>query len=223
LPFVQKVNVLRKSTKNNLQALVGVHEAGHVLAAMMIIGIVPEYVVSRTVDSESQGFAYTILPDDLETRKLLVDRIKLCLGGYVAEQLIFGKENNTTGVSDDLSKATNLAHQIVREYGMNDEPFKQNIHVYGGNSYNFTFDEVREQAAKEIIENCLADTRACIEKHKPFLLMVADYLSDNSRLDKEELISMAQVYAKKQKLPPFKFISKEEYYDFRSVLKKLVE
>jgi cell division protease FtsH len=51
LNFVQKVNDLRKSTKNNLQALVAVHEAGHTIAAMMIIGIVPEYVVSRTVDS----------------------------------------------------------------------------------------------------------------------------------------------------------------------------
>jgi Peptidase family M41/C-terminal, D2-small domain, of ClpB protein len=222
LPVIQKINSLRKSTKNDLQSLVAVHEAGHTLAAMLLVGILPEYVITKTADSESQGFAYFILPEEIETRRLLLDRIKIGLGGYVAEQLIFGKENNTTGVSGDLFKLTGIAHQIIREYGMNDEPYKMNIHQYGGNPFQFTFTEAHEAAAKEIVMECFAEVKETISTHKKFLLMIANHLSDNSRMEKEQLEEMAKVYFTKNKIAPVKFISPEQYYDFRKVLKSLV-
>ncbi len=219
LQVIQKINSLRKSTKNDLQSLVAVHEAGHTIAAMMLVAIVPEYVITRTVDSESQGFAYVVLPEDIETKQLLIDRIKIGLGGYVAEQLIFGAENNTTGVHGDLAKVTNLAHQIVREYGMDNEPFKKNIHVYGGNSYQFTFTPEHEAQAKSIIMDCLAEVKATMVQHKKLHLIISDYLSDNSRIEKTELIEMAKKYFKENTITPIKFLDGNEYYSFRKKLK----
>jgi hypothetical protein len=222
LPFLQKINKLRESVKDNMQSLVAVHEAGHALAAMLHIGIVPEYVVTRTVDSESNGFAYVVLPEELVTRQLLLDKIVLALGGYAAEQLIFGASNNTTGVHGDLLNVSAYSHQIVREFGMAGEPYKMNIHVYGGNPYNYTFSEVYEEYAKQIVMTQLNIIDELLIQHKPLLLTIANYLSDNSRLDKIQLEQMANDYCKQYKLPALNFLTKETYYSFRKELKKQV-
>ncbi len=218
IPVLQKINSLRKSTGNDLQAVVAVHEAGHCLASLLIVNVVAEYVITRTVDSDSNGFAYIVLPEDILTKRLLLDRIKILLGGYLAEQLIFGKQNNTTGVTADLQQATNLAHQIIREYGMTDEPYKINIHQYGGNHYQFTFTEEHENMGKQIINECRAEVEAALLKHKKLLLIVSEYLSNNSRLNKKQIIEFYKTYCKDQKIKPVQLVDKDSYYNFRKTL-----
>jgi hypothetical protein len=221
LPFLQKVNSLRKSIKNDLQAMVAVHESGHVVAALMMIGVLPEYVITRTVDSESQGFAYILLPEEIETKRLLIDKIKISLGGYAAEQIIFGKDNNTTGVHADLRTVTGHAHSIVREFGMTDEPYKMNIHTYGGSPYQFTFTDAHEEAARKIVLDAAEEVKACIVQHKKLVLKIADYLSDNSRMEKEDILAFAKEYAAKEKIELPTLVNKETYYNFRTLLKKM--
>jgi Peptidase family M41/C-terminal, D2-small domain, of ClpB protein len=212
---LQKINSLRKSTLSDLQAIVAVHEAGHTVAAMMFAKVLPEYIITRTVDSESNGFAYILLPEEIITYRLLKDQIRIGLGGYLAEALIFGKENNTTGVSGDLQKLTQIAHQIVREYGMNGDPFKMNIHNYGGNPFQFTFTQEHEKQAQSIIDECRTEVEACFTEHKKLIIIIAKYLSNNSRLDKDLLKEMANDYFKKQKIKPIQFVESNAYYDFR--------
>ncbi len=221
LPVLQKINSLRKSTGSDLQAIVAVHEAGHTLAAMMFTKVVPEYVITRTVDSESNGFTYITLPEEIITFRLLKDKIRIGLGGYLAESLIFGTENNTTGVSDDFIKLTQMAQQIVREFGMAGDPFRMNLHQYGGIPYQFTFTESHEKQAQQIIETCRTEVQECLLKHKKLLLVIAKYLSNNSRLDKKMIIEMANEYCTKNKLSAIKFIPISEYYNFKEIVKKL--
>jgi Peptidase family M41/C-terminal, D2-small domain, of ClpB protein len=212
---LQKINSLRKSNMSDLQAIVAVHEAGHAVAAMMFAHVLPEYVITRTVDSESNGFAYILLPEEIITYRLLKDQIRIGLGGYVAEALIFGKENNTTGVSGDLQKITQIAHQIVREYGMTGDPFKLNLHQYGGNPFQFTFTKEHEDQAQQIIEACRSEVENCLKEHRKLLIAIAKYLSNNSRLDKVLLKEMANDYFKKEKIKPIQFIDSTSYYNFR--------
>jgi hypothetical protein len=218
IPVLQKINSLRISTKNDLQAIVAVHETGHTLAAMFLAKVVPEYVITKTVDNGSQGFAYIILPEEIHTYRLLLDQIKISLGGYVAESFIFGKENNTTGVSEDLVKATNIAHQILRDYGMGGLPVKYHIHEYGGNPYQFTYDKSQEEQALHIVELCLRDVENCLAEHKSLLIDIAKHLSNNSRIDKKELIKLCDEYCTKSGKEPMKFVTKDTYYDFRDRL-----
>jgi GTPase SAR1 family protein len=218
---LQKINSLRKSTLSDLQAIVAVHEAGHAVAAMMFAKVLPEYIITRTVDSESNGFAYILLPEEIITYRLLKDQIKIGLGGYIAEALIFGKENNTTGVSGDLQKLTQIAHQIVREYGMNGDPFKMNLHQYGGNPFQFTFTSEHEKQAQMIIETCKIEVEEMFKKHKQLLIIIAKYLSNNSRLDKDLLKQMANNYFKKNKIKPIQFVESNSYYNFRAQVDSL--
>jgi DNA polymerase IIIc chi subunit len=218
---VQKINSLRKSAKNDLQAIVAVHESGHTLASMFLAGVIPEYVITKTVDSESNGFAYIILPEEIITYRLLKDQIKIGLGGYLAEKFIFGSESNTTGVRGDLEKLTMNAHQMIRDFGMGGKPYKMNIHQYGGNSYQFTYDEMLEKESKKIIEDCIIEVNKCFLEHKIFLLILSKFLSENSRINKDEIEKMAQDYFKKNNITPFKFVDKDSYYDFKSKLEAM--
>ena len=215
---LQKINSLRKSAKNDLQAIVAVHESGHALASMFLAKVVPEYVITKTVDSESNGFAYILLPEEIITFRLLKDQIKIGLGGYLAEKLLFGTENNTTGVRGDIEKLTMNAHQIIRDFGMGGVPYKMNIHQYGGNSYQFTFDENLEKQAKKIIDDCIVEVEKCLLEHKKLLLIYAKFLSNNSRLDKDEMIKMANDYFKNNEIKPIEFVDINSYYDFKSKL-----
>jgi hypothetical protein len=219
IPALQKINSLRKSTQNDLQAMVAVHEAGHAVVAMLMARIVPEYVITKTVDTDSQGFTYTIMPEEVTTYRLIMDRIRILLGGYVAESTIFGRDNNTTGVSHDLQQVSMLAQQIMREFGMHSTPAKFNIHNYGGNIYQFTFNADMEERAIQIILNSLAEVEACIKEHKAFLLDIAWFLSNNSRIDKPQLEEICAAYLKKRKLKPVQFFTKDTYYSFREQLK----
>jgi hypothetical protein len=215
---LQKINSLRRSTKSDLQAIVAVHEAGHAVAAIAFPHVLPEYIITRTVDSESNGFAYILLPEEIITKRLLLDQIRIGFGGYVAEQLIFGKESNTTGVIGDITKLTNIANQMVREYGMGDEVYKSNVHVYGGNSMQFTFSEEMEKVAKQIVIDALQEVKDAIIKHKPLLLEIAKHLSNNSRIDKPELKQICVNYFKQYKINNIKLIESSEYYNYRERL-----
>ncbi len=215
---LQKINSLRISSKNDLQAIVAVHESGHTVASMFLAKVVPEYVITKTVDSESNGFAYINLPEEIITLRLLKDQIKIGLGGYLAEQLIFGKENNTTGVSGDLVKISQLANLIIRDYGMGGNPVKMNLHQYAGNPNQFTFSETYEQQAQKIVDECAIEVTNCLYENKQLLLKLAKYLSNNSRINKEEIIVFTNNYFKETNKKPVEFLDKDSYYNFKKKL-----
>ena len=219
LPVMLKINSLRKSLDDDLQALIGIHESGHTIASIMFAQLVPEYVISRTVDSESNGFTFIELPVDISTFKFLKDRIRIGLGGYVAERLIFGKENNTSGTSRDIETVTQIAHEAIRNYGMNNDPIKLHLHEYGGNPFQGTVLPIHEQKAQQLVLDCLKDVEACLETHKPLLIEMGRFLSKNSRINKPEIKKMVLEYGKKYQVTLPKFIDASQYYNFKEILK----
>lgn len=217
----QKINSLRKSVQNDKQAMVAVHESGHALIAALVVKILPEYVISRTADSESEGFTLVRMPEEVLTSSLILDKIMLNLGGYVAEEMIFGKEHKTTGVSGDLQTVSNLSHQYFREYGMSGLPYKINIHSYGGNPYQFTYTEEIEKNALKLIEDCINIVTDCLTLHKSLLIELSRFLSDHSRIDKSDLEKMINNNLQKRKMPDINFKDQETYYNFRERLFKM--
>jgi AFG3 family protein len=80
------------------------------------------------------------LPKDLYLTSIpqLADRICMTLGGRVAEEIFFGKENVTTGAQDDLRKITRMAFESVANYGMNDVVGPVSYGGTEGQKENFT-------------------------------------------------------------------------------------
>lgn len=129
--FEQRSHVLRPEVR----ATVAYHESGHALVAALTPGADPVGKIS--IIPRSRGaLGYTIqLPSEdtyLLTQAELEGRIATMLGGRAAEMVIFGRLS--TGPSDDIQKATELARRMVTEFGMS--PRLGAVH-YSGQQYQF--------------------------------------------------------------------------------------
>lgn len=99
------------------------HESGHALVTKLLT---PEQYISKVTIIPSVrgagGFNLSIPKDTLfKTKQGILAEIKVLLGGRAAEELIFGKDDITTGASNDIEKASTLLYNYMSRYGMDDE------------------------------------------------------------------------------------------------------
>ena len=193
-----RVDNLRKSTLDDKQALCAVHESGHFVAYASIYGNVPAKLISVATESGTGGF---LLQDDDEDERAIktydyyMNNIKIALGGYVAERIVFGDDNKTSGAVSDLRKATSIASKMVLELGMYSAVFKSNI--LSLDSQYLVIDDKREDSNRTI--NCII-TRAIEELDELFsdddyrimLKKSSDYLSTHSELPRNK---MKEIYS----------------------------
>ena len=135
----------------------------------------------------------------LLTRGELEARIKVALGGTVAEELALGEISS--GATSDLSIANRLAGQMVREYGMS----RLGRTYLSGTSYEFVGGSAAdvpshsEQTAREvdlevrdIVQSCLQQVRTILENGLPALRAVTDRLAAKEVLDDSELVEILE-------------------------------
>ncbi len=101
--------------------IIAYHESGHALIAKLLPGSDPVHKIS-IIPRGHQALGYTLqLPEEdrfLISKKELLNRICILLGGRVTEEIVFG--DITTGAQNDLERATETARQMVTQYGMSD-------------------------------------------------------------------------------------------------------
>ena len=102
--------------------LTAYHEAGHALVGLTILGNDPLHKVTIIPRGRALGVTMNLPERDrYALRKSEIEaRLAMMFGGRVAEELIFGPENVTTGASNDIQQATDLARRMVAEWGMSD-------------------------------------------------------------------------------------------------------
>lgn len=112
----RKSRVISKKEKE----IVAVHESGHALMTLYVTGDTDQLHKVSIIPRGHSALGYTLhLPNEdryLMTEKQITDKIAVCLGGRVAEELVF--KEITTGASNDLEVATAYAQRMVCEYGM---------------------------------------------------------------------------------------------------------
>jgi len=109
---------IRKNNKDDMQAITAVHESGHAVLSIILLKTIPDVIYSVTSDADNNGFSYLNLTWKYISRKEIIPRTAMILGGYVAEELIFGKENLTAGANSDIKKATEFLSQMFKQNGM---------------------------------------------------------------------------------------------------------
>jgi len=211
-----KVDNLRKSIGDDIQALVGVHESGHVITAVYGMNVCPTLAVSKTL--RDGGFTQTDFPD-WDTKELLEKRLIMLLGGYAAEKLIFGEENLTSGSFSDLEKTTAIALAMVKDYGMNGTPlqYAQADFRISGTALN---DEGLDKIAEGIVKEALRKTEKILTDNKTLLLKMGEFLTKNSKIEEKQIKKMVKKYGS-DGAPTYK--TKENYYNFKTLLKNEIK
>lgn len=192
--FTDKLRLygLRSSTKDEQQSNTAVHESGHFVVYSYLNGRTPEKLVSKSADKEMEGFMMHNVEDEEDTVGSRIDflnNIKVCLGGYVAEGIIFGEDRRSSGASSDLRSATEIASRMVRKWGMGDLPYVTthlNKIDNDGMLINEDNQEYINNKIKSIVEDCLKDTFEII--NKPHIMKMlkssSKYLAKHSQMPK---------------------------------------
>lgn len=163
------------------------HEAGHALVAKKLSNLNRVTKVSIIPSTKGMGgFSLNIPPDRMyQTKKDIVSNIMVALGGRAAEEIIFGKDNITTGASSDLQKATEMTLAMIGSYGMDDHLGLLNYDIILNSNLNTDISLM--ERAKEMLENLYIDTKALLKEYKGYLDLIASELIVKESLNEEEL------------------------------------
>lgn len=123
-----------------------------------------------------------ISPDEQQ----MLAQIDSALGGKIAEELIFGPDNVTTGCSSDLHNATRLARAMVTQYGMSEELGNVNLQD-GYNNLSSQTKEKIEDEIRKIIESARVRALDLLKSKKKELDLLATALVEYESLDKDEI------------------------------------
>jgi len=180
--------------------IIAYHEVGHALVAKLLPGCDPVHKIS-IIPRGRAALGYTLqLPEEdrfLMSKKELLNRISVLLGGRVAEELHF--EDITTGAQNDLERATQIARQMITEFGMSDRlgPVtlgKKHHEVFLGRDImedrNYS-DEVAyaiDQEVRKIVDDCYDTVRALLVEHadshkRISKILLEEEVIEGSRLD----------------------------------------
>jgi ATP-dependent Zn protease len=141
----------------------------------------------------------------------------MLLGGYVAEELIFGKENLTSGASSDIEKATQLVSSMFKEEGMGNTPMSFSIPSLQ-NNYGYNNITQIEEEIKSVIIQGLELAKKTLNNEKKLLLAMSNYLADHSYLKKEEIEKLINTYS----LIHIDYITNGDLLFYRNHLKEKV-
>ena len=174
------------------------HEAGHAILFHVLEKMDPVYTIS-IIPTGVGAAGYTMpLPNREEmfnTRGKMLENIEVCLGGRIAEELIF--DDITTGASEDIRRATGIAKAMVTKYGMSanmgmvtygdeqDEVFigRDLAHSRG---FSETTAAAIDREVKEIIDECYVKAKASIQAHRYVLEHCAQLLLEKEKIGRTE-------------------------------------
>ena len=178
------------------------HEAGHAILFHVLPDVGPVHTIS-IIPTGMGAAGYTMpLPEKDEmfnTKNKMLHNIEVSFGGRIAEELIFG--DVTTGASQDIKQATNLARAMVMQYGMSE---KVGMICYGGDddevfigrdlahtrSYGEETASLIDEEVKRIIDESYAHAKKIIEEHMDVLHSCAALLVEKEKIGREEFESL---------------------------------
>jgi cell division protease FtsH len=174
------------------------HEAGHALVARMSPNADPVHKISIVARGMSLGHTRQLPTEDryLLTRSQFKDMLATLLGGRIAEEITFGEIS--TGASDDIRRATDLAHKMVTDYGMSDKlgtrtfGNKQEMVFLGREiseqrDYGDDIANIIDEEVHNIVQTAYDTARDILIKHKDRLAHIAQRLIAKETIEPDEL------------------------------------
>jgi len=189
----RKSHVLSEKEKE----IAAYHEAGHALVASFLPETEPIRKISIIARGRAAGYTLKLPAKEkyIKTKKEFLSELATLLGGYTTEKLVF--KEITTGASNDLEKASELARKLVKEYGMSEKlgPIafgeKEEMIFLGkeiGEQRNYS-EEVAAKIDQEVsffIRNAETTARRVLQQRRRLLDKIAKVLIEKETIEREE-------------------------------------
>ncbi|MDZ7991082.1 MAG: ATP-dependent zinc metalloprotease FtsH3 [Nostoc sp. EfeVER01] len=185
------------------KTLVAYHEAGHALVGALMPDYDPVQKISIIPRGRAGGLTWFTPSEDrmdtgLYSRAYLENQMAVALGGRIAEELIFGEEEVTTGASNDLQQVARVARQMITRFGMSDRlgPValgRQQGNMFLGRDIMSERDFSEETAAaideevRKLVDVAYTRAKEVLVSNRHILDQLAQMLVDKETVDAEEL------------------------------------
>ncbi|MEK7459960.1 MAG: ATP-dependent zinc metalloprotease FtsH [Patescibacteria group bacterium] len=189
----RKSHILSKEEKK----ITAYHEAGHALVASVLLHSDPVHKISIIARGHAGGYTMKLPLEEkrLHSKKEFLDDIAMSLGGYVAEEMVFG--DITTGPSNDLQVATALARDMVTKYGMSEKLGPVALEGsegrvlfggrgVGGHEYSEDVSAKIDGEVSKIMNEAFERARKVATEHRKTLDAIADELILNESIERED-------------------------------------
>ncbi|MGH6761327.1 MAG: ATP-dependent zinc metalloprotease FtsH [Phyllobacterium sp.] len=192
----RRTNAMTQAEKE----LTAYHEAGHAILALNVAAADPLHKATIIPRGRALGMVMQLPEGDRYSMsyKWMVSRLAIMMGGRVAEEIKFGKENITSGASSDIDQATKLARAMVTRWGFSDKlgqvAYGENQEeVFLGHSVARTQNVSEETAqlidaeVRRLIDEAYAEARSVITKKKKQWIAIAEGLLEYETLSGDEI------------------------------------
>ena len=185
------------------KTLVAYHEAGHALVGALMPDYDPVQKISIIPRGRAGGLTWFTpseerLESGLYSRSYLQNQMAVALGGRLAEEIVFGDEEVTTGASNDLQQVARVARQMVTRFGMSDKlgPValgRQQGNPFLGRDIASERDFSEKTAAsidsevRSLVDQAYSRCKTVLQENRHILDQLADMLVDKETVDSEEL------------------------------------
>jgi cell division protease FtsH len=183
--------------------IIAYHEAGHALVGHLLPNADPPYKISIVSRGMAGGFTRFLPEEDrhLYSRSQFYDRLAALLGGLVAEELMFGE--STTGPSDDISKSTSIARQMVTQWGMSERlgprtfGRKEELVFLGREiseqrNYSDKVAEEIDEEVRQIIDKAYHTAKKLLTEHRDKLDAIVKALLEEETIEGEALMGVLE-------------------------------
>jgi cell division protease FtsH len=185
------------------KTLVAYHEAGHALVGALMPDYDPVQKISIIPRGRAGGLTWFTPSEDrmdtgLYSRSYLQNQMAVALGGRLAEEIIFGEEEVTTGASNDLQQVTRVARQMVTRFGMSDRlgPValgRQNGNMFLGREiasdrdFSDTTAAAIDEEVRSLVDEAYQRAKNVLVSNKHILDKLAEMLIEKETVDSDEL------------------------------------
>ena len=189
--------VMSESEKRNT----AYHEAGHAIVGRLMPEHDPVYKVSIIPRGRALGVTMFLPEEDRysHSRRHIVSQITSLFGGRVAEEMTLGKDGITTGASNDIQRATEIARNMVTKWGLSerlgplmydeggDEVFLGRTAAQPAKAMSDETALAIDKEVRSIVDECYAKALQLLEDNRDKLDMMADALMQYETIDSEQI------------------------------------
>jgi len=181
--------------------IIAYHESGHAIVAHLLPHSDPVHKVSIISRGRAAGYTMKLPLEDknLRSQSEFIDELAVMLAGYVTEKKVFGEV--TTGASNDLKQATQLARELITQYGMSEnlgprtfgqkeEMIFLGKEIHERRDYSEKIAESIDKEVSRLIRNAQETAEQVVTQNRKTLDKIATVLLEKETLEKEEFAAL---------------------------------